>query len=65
MEPKQPTRPRQGQRQRRTTLALTLELWEQLKEIERVTGARPSVTTRRALEQFLGRPKSGASHPAA
>ena len=53
METTQPSKPRQGQR--RTTLSLTPELWEQLRAIERETGARPSVTVRRILQQSLSR----------
>jgi predicted DNA-binding protein len=58
-----PTEPRQGQR--RTTLSLTPELWEQLKAIEEKTGARPSVTVRRLLERSLRKAKPGAPPPAA
>jgi hypothetical protein len=62
METTKPSEPRQGQR--RTTLSLTPKLWDRLKEIERETGARPSVIVRRALEQCL-RDYEDASHPAA
>jgi Ribbon-helix-helix domain len=44
-----------GRKQRRTTLSLTPELWEWLKAIEKETGARPSVTVRRALQKVLGK----------
>ncbi len=52
-------KPQQGQR--RTTLSLTPELWEQLKAIEERTGARPSVTVRRALEESLRKRKPPAA----
>lgn len=63
MDVKSPETPRQGQR--RTTLSLTPELWEQLKAIEAETGARPSVIVRRALEQTLSRGKGKSPTPAA
>jgi hypothetical protein len=53
MEATKPKQPRQGQR--RTTLSLTPELWDQLQAIEKETGARPSVTVRRILQQSLSR----------
>ncbi len=53
--------PRPGEKQRRTTLSLSPSLWDDLKAIEEETGARPSVTVRRMLEQAIReRKKVGA-----
>jgi len=51
MDATKPRKPQQGRR--RTTLSLTHELWARLCEIEDHTGAPPSVTVRRVLEQGL------------
>ena len=53
IEHKGKTDPQKGEKQRRTTLSLTPELWSWLKGIEEKTGARPSVTVRRALQKIL------------
>jgi hypothetical protein len=42
---------------RSTTLSLTPELWEWLCEVERDTGARPSVTVRRILAKAYSQRK--------
>ena len=48
----QPTQPRRGN-SRRTTLVISPEQWELLKQIEQETGARPSVIARRALDRYF------------
>ncbi len=48
-----------GEKQRRTTLSLTPELWRWLKGIEEETGARPSVIVRRALQKILNETTRG------
>jgi hypothetical protein len=55
--------PRSGDKQRRTTLSLTPELWNELKSIEDETGAKPSVTVRRALRWALDVRKELMSRP--
>ncbi len=50
---------------RPTTLSLTDEIWEDLRQIEQETGARPSVTVRRLLEQSLRKKKAKQPSPAA
>jgi len=48
--------PRPGTaRSRPTTLSLTDELWEGLREMERETGAKPSVIVRRLLESAIAK----------
>ncbi len=48
-------KPRQGKRKRSTTLSLDPEVWDQLKEIERRTDARPSAVANRLLSEALAR----------
>jgi group I intron endonuclease len=60
-----PSKPAETPTSIKLLVSLTPELWERLKAIEEQTGARPSVTVRRLLEQSLRKGKSGPSKPAA
>lgn len=64
MSPTKLKQPQQGEPQRRTTLSLTPQIWEQLVAIETETGAKPSVTVRKMLNEALRR-RRGDADPAA